>query len=378
MRNYKNCVLIDDQIFRKQIVGGISNYFIALFENSGESTSPKLKLGVFLYKTRNLKQHVGSMAIRYNRRVFAIVAISLNCLKMFYSRGCVIHSTFYSKWSFALISAKLHIVTIHDMIPEDFPEFFTYANPNRYKSKYIKDANGIIVVSNSTYQRLFFHFPEISCPVRVIPLASKYVYKNQELPELINRFNSKRIVYVGPRNGHKNFETLVRAFSKLKICLPEISLICIGGGGFNSYEFDLFNALKLNNAVSQTECSDEDLEICYQESALLICPSVAEGFGLPSVEAASLFTPVIVGKTSYLGDKLPEDLVIFDVYDVDEIVRKVLLILTNIKLYQEAAEVSHKAVRDLSWAQTASMTRDFYRFVIEQSNHDKAEFGSKP
>lgn len=364
-------VLIDDQIFRKQTVGGISNYFISLLNEFQSSSEIRVELGVIFYKTVRLTIHFGRRVMRYNSKALAIPAIILNSLKILAVKYDLIHSTFYSRWSIALLSRKFHIVTIHDMIPEDFPEFFDRRNPNKYKDRYIQNADGVIVVSEYTYERLFHHYPEISCPVITIPLASGFELKNAETVDLKGKFDEKRLLFVGPRGGYKNFEALLYCLEELSRIIPGTTLTCVGGGYFSPEEIGKITSIGLDKQIRQIDCDDEELKQLYHKSSLLVSSSLAEGFGLPSVEAASLCTPVIVGRNSYLGGILPENLVLDDVNNVTEMTKKIKKVLTNFGEYERSANSCYEKVLDLSWKNTSDSTIQFYLSILNKSENTR-------
>ena len=365
-------VLIDDQIFRKQKVGGISNYFLSLLKEFQSNSELKVKLGVILYKTEKLSRNNARNIGRYNSRAYVIPAILLNNLKMLWVRYELIHSTFYSRWSIALLGRKTHIVTVHDMIPEDFPEFFDQGNPNEYKGRYIQDANGIITVSQYTYERLLHHYPGITCPITIIPLASRFGLQKTDIVDLKSKFEEMSLLFVGPRGGHKNFEALIKSLTELTHLVPEISLICVGGGSFSTDEIQQFASVGVDKHIHQIECNDEELKDLYLKCSLYVCPSIAEGFGLPSVEAASMSTPVIVGKNSYLGGKLPDSLVLIDVDDIEEMVRKIHRLLSNFDVYEKSAISTYDNVMDLSWSNTSDKTLQFYLSALKKSRPQRS------
>jgi glycosyltransferase involved in cell wall biosynthesis len=360
-------VLFDDQIFRKQSIGGISNYFLMLMKQFQNVPNLKIQTASFLYKTKNLSDFNTGAKIRYQKRSIAPIAIVLNTIKTLFSNYDLIHSTYYSRWSVALISRRPHIVTIHDMIPEDYPELFLSGNPNRYKERYIKSADGIIVVSSYTFERLIRFYPEISSPIALIPLASNYVLEDASKVDHRSKFDSRLILFVGPRGGHKNFQALAYSLSQVIVYFPDISLLCIGGGEFRDSETQLFDELGISPNVRQRDCSDDELRDLYMRSSLLVCPSIAEGFGLPSVEAASLFTPVIVGQNSYLGKKLPAELVLSDINDYLDLARKIIRTLESYEYFITVAEFSHASVQDLSWRDTSDKTQAFYQQILAKS-----------
>lgn len=364
-------VLIDDQIFRKQVVGGISNYFLALLEEFRKNSKIAVKLGLFFFKTERLSEYAGMTVGKYSGKFWVFPAKIFNSLKMVATRYDIVHSTFYSRWSIALFIKRIHIVTIHDMIPEDFPEYFYRGNPNRFKDKYIKDADGIITVSEYTFNRLRYHYPTLTCPITVIPLASRFSLSANDDIDLKSKFDRKTMLYVGPRGSHKNFDVAVESLSRLIPKIPNISLICAGGGAFTSEELRSFSLLGVESRIIQLECRDSDLRNLYLSTSLYLCPSIAEGFGLPSVEAASMLCPVIVGKNSFLGERLSDSQILFDVRDSEEMATKIFMALSNYHNYEIAINSTFNCVSDLSWSNTAEKTFDFYISITDKSKKVK-------
>lgn len=349
------------------MIGGISNYFVMLIRQFQEFPNLEIKIAAILYKAQKLSIFNTGTSIRFQKRIVAPLAIVVNTLNILCSRFDLIHSTFYARWSIALLSRKPHVVTIHDMIPEDYPELFLGGNPHKYKNKYIKNADGIIVVSTYTYQRLLHFYPEIRCPIAIIPLASEFVLDFDSKVDHRKKFDSRTILFVGPRGGHKNFLLLARSVREVMKILPDVTLLCIGGGEFLDNEKALFVELEISNNINQIDCNDAQLREVYMRSSLLVCPSFAEGFGLPSVEAASMYTPVIVGSNSYLGTKLPSDLILSNITDFQELAKKIVNLLESYTHYFVMAGNCHDSVQDISWKQASIKTYNFYQQVIERS-----------
>ena len=113
------------------------------------------------------------------------------------------------------------------------------------------------------------------------------------------------ILHVGTLQPRKNIPTLIDAFSQLPD--QSIHLVLVGGKGW-LYD-DIFARvaeLGMSNRVHFTGyVADDALPLWYQSAAMLVFPSVYEGFGLPVVEAMRGGTPVIAANTSSIR-KLPE------------------------------------------------------------------------
>ena len=83
-------------------------------------------------------------------------------------------------------------------------------------------------------------------------------------------------------------------------------------------------------------------------------------------------TPVIVGKNSYLGGKLPDSLVLLDVDDIDEMIRKIHRLLLNFDAYEKSAISTYDNVVDLSWSNTSDKTVQFYLSALKKSRSQRS------
>ena len=66
----------------------------------------------------------------------------------------------------------------------------------------------------------------------------------------------------------------------------------------------------LSGVEVRPACSEEELDHLMVTSAVLVAPSVVEGYGLPAFEAASIGLPVAISRTGAMGD-LPDDVAEF-------------------------------------------------------------------
>ena len=103
-----------------------------------------------------------------------------------------------------------------------------------------------------------------------------------DLPEIF-------FLYVGSREGYKNFKLLVKAVS-LSNNLNKIKIVCFGGGKFSQAEINKYN---LNNNFINLQGDDNLLAYLYTKALALVNTSKYEGFGITNVEAMNLVAPVV-------------------------------------------------------------------------------------
>ena len=86
----------------------------------------------------------------------------------------------------------------------------------------------------------------------------------------------------------ESFTGIFRQRQRRSLWFPELALLCVGGGAFDSDERRLFRRLGLENRVFQTGLDEAALSSAYAGALALVFPSLAEGFGLPIIEAQSM------------------------------------------------------------------------------------------
>jgi glycosyltransferase involved in cell wall biosynthesis len=100
---------------------------------------------------------------------------------------------------------------------------------------------------------------------------------------------------------HKNLQTLLSAFQRISPRHPDLFLYLVGQESPTNRKFINKN---ISNETSRRikllgYLPDEKLGLLYRKSEFVAIPSLYEGFGMPSVEALAVGTPVLVsGNTS--------------------------------------------------------------------------------
>jgi glycosyltransferase involved in cell wall biosynthesis len=125
----------------------------------------------------------------------------------------------------------------------------------------------------------------------------KTIYQGCDVSAKKNIFKSKDIfkkygiikpylLYVGNAYPHKNLEKLVEVFDKFKENNPEFNLVLVGGKDYfyRRLEKKVQKFLK-RGIIFSGFVNDGDMDSVYQQSELVVFPSLYEGFGFPPLEA---------------------------------------------------------------------------------------------
>ena len=238
-------------------------------------------------------------------------------------RTDVIHYPFFDPFFLTLprTTSKPTVVTVHDLIPIVYAEHFKRGIRGELKWQIQKRvltrvAKSIITDSNSSKADIeqVLNFP--SDRVFAIPLAPRSIFRpttdKKRLSEVRKKYelNNKFILYVGDVNWNKNVLGLLKAFHLYaKSSTGSVQLVLVGKAfvDTNLPETqairDHIDRLGIKNSVVQTGfVPDSDLVALYTQAEMLVCPSFAEGFGLPVLEAMVCGCPVVMSDIPSLSE----------------------------------------------------------------------------
>lgn len=323
------------EIWSQQQVGGISRYFSSLARGLS-----KLQIPITILETENSNYHLKSIKlenelenINYRPVVSPLEGLQIGHPSLY-------HATYYSPSAWYVNARNcLRVITVYDMISELFPEKKPmFRTRNSDKSDAIRNADHIISISNQTKLDLqdFYKIPDNR--ISVVYLSSDFAsFRNQS--NLYDRTSDRPfLLYVGKRQGYKNFRVLLDAFYSSSKLRSDLRIVTFGGGEFTNMELNLLQSLGLMDFVSQEFGTDADLAILYKRAFALIYPSLYEGFGLPPIEAMSLHCPVLASDTPAIREICLDAAFYFDPKAAEQLAELLFECLRNYKLLSSIVE----------------------------------------
>ncbi|MDQ1493858.1 MAG: hypothetical protein QOG69_341 [Actinomycetota bacterium] len=199
------------------------------------------------------------------------------------------------------LSRRTHrMLTVHDMLPMDRPDDFSIAKRLLLRPTYrrsIRRADSIVCVSEATLQRLRVIVPT-SAPSTVVPLAVSGTLRTATSVPLASVQGVPFAIVVGDSSPRKNVGLIVDAWRDVLAEEPKAKLVVVGppswGRTVVGEHFDRLRAE--GHLVAPGHLSDGQLRWCYEHARVALCPSMAEGFGLPAAEALAFGAPVITSE----------------------------------------------------------------------------------
>ncbi len=178
---------------------------------------------------------------------------------------------------------------------------------------------------------------------------------------------TKFLFYIGSAYPHKRLDVLLRAWSRLSVSHPKLSLVIAG-------EHDVFmkrvmgeaKRLNLSRVHFPGRLTDAELAAYLSRAEAHVHPSSFEGFALPSLEALSLGCPTVVADIPILREVLPEQGVFFFKNGAaDDMIRVIETVLGDREAAHAAARLGREeAARRHDWNTVARRTLDAIRSVV--------------
>ncbi|MDR1453445.1 MAG: glycosyltransferase family 4 protein [Candidatus Margulisbacteria bacterium] len=276
-------VLYDHQIFMLQRFGGISRYFYELMRHSAQLFDYLVSGAFALSHNEYIDALQLPREFPLNMQLTDAQKLILNYADaLIKTKECdVIHPTYYDPYILRNKNKPL-VITVHDMIHELFPEYFTEDKTTvPQKKQMIHAADHIIAISQNTKSDILKLYPEIS------ENKISVVYHGAPTNTIDNKEKpcGNYILFTGQRWIYKNFYNFISAVAPLLIKY-DLRLICTGTA-FNQNEQELLKNLDIHDRTTCLFADDKTLTELYSAATAFVFPSIYEGFGLPILEAFS-------------------------------------------------------------------------------------------
>ncbi|WP_396156332.1 glycosyltransferase family 4 protein [Flavobacterium sp.] len=257
------------------------------------------------------------------------------------------------------IKACKYIVTIHDVLFLDFPEYFPFFYKLKNKFLFKTSAKySDIVLSVSEYSKIqiqkHFKIETVTItPNAVDPVYFETYQKDNIKEQVLKKFKAKNyFLYVSRWEPRKNHHCLLKVFVE-KEYYKNHSLVFIGDKAIENKEYnDYYNSLP--SAIKATifsfhKLNFQDLLLLVRGADLSIYPSIAEGFGIPPLESLAANVPTICSNTTAMTDFQFFDDCLFNPLDLEDLKDKIEIGLKDTKIAQKKEAMLAK----FSWKQAA-------------------------
>lgn len=264
------------------------------------------------------------------------------------------------------------VVTIHDLIPERFPEQYKKMDVRIYHKKFLhacRNADKIIAISLQTKKDIieYYNIPEEKIVVCYQSCDQSFSIRADEKTkkEIAEKYNLPPIfyLYVGSIIERKNLLAICKAVKLLKNNVP---LVIIGDGKNYKDEIIAFigsseirqNFIFLSERLPKPIFTD--LPVIYQLATAMIYPSFFEGFGLPVMESLCSGLPVITSNVSCLPEAGGDAAIYVNPNSPEQIADAMALILQDPQTADAMKEKGFKYAQQFSLDICTAKVMDVY------------------
>lgn len=252
-------------------------------------------------------------------------------------------------------------VTLHDTVPWSHPETLTPHGVSWHKAmakRAERYADAIVVPTHAVAEQLA-QFIDFGDRVRVIggatsPRLRPPTDTDSRAAEL--GLPARYAMAVGTLEPRKGLGRLIRAMA-LVDDLPLVIAGPDGWGGVNVAELVRDAGLPEERVVTLGYLSDEDLALALSRATVFVYPSLAEGFGLPVLEAMSMATPVIHTDVPALVEVAADASIVVPLDDeatfVERLAAEISRVSSDPALASQLGVIGQDRARAFSWRASA-------------------------
>jgi glycosyltransferase involved in cell wall biosynthesis len=268
------------------------------------------------------------------------------------------------------------VVTIHDVVPLDRPEWFDAKKGSWYRfltPRLVQSAAHVITISEFSKQRLLAQVPLDENRITVIANGVDEMFRMHTVTELAPAMDAlgltgrRYVLSVGTLEPRKNVTRLLKAWSRIVDLVEEDILLVLTGKQEDANSFAQAAGFKeLPARVCMTgHVSDELIAPLYAGAMVFVFPSMYEGFGLPPLEAMASGVPVLAGNLSSLPEVIGDAGLIVDPCDTDAIAGGLLRILRDEGLRHSLKALGLDRAKLFSWDISVNKTWSVLQSVAE-------------
>lgn len=270
-----------------------------------------------------------------------------------------------------VLSSTPFVVTIHDLIHIERPRersALHRAYALFFLTRAASRARIVVTATHASAATIAELSPGSSSRIRVIPHAVSPPLLEAPAPSdgraVRERLGvaGRILLYVGNDLPHKNLPALLQALASIRDHLGNETRLVLAGtpsAGDRPWRKSARELGVSPIVVAPGRVSIEELRALYAEAALLVFPSLAEGFGLPPLEAMAQGTAVLAARIPPVAEALGPHARYFDPGDPEALPRALREELA--RPADSAAAIARRAhARSYSWRRSAEMTLAAY------------------
>lgn len=239
------------------------------------------------------------------------------------------------------LDRRIHtLVALHDVIFLEHPEFFPLAyrlTRRVFFGSSARRADTLLTISDKSARDIHKHFGIPLGQIRMLPLGAGSRLRHLQPSPVTEIDGQPFLLTVGRHEPRKNYPRLIEAYAQSGLFEQRGLRLVIAGWIAEEFRREL--ATLPAGVHMLTDCNDAELAWLYAQARGFVFPSIAEGYGLPLVEALEFGLPAAASTTYPIDDVRQACLSTFDPYATADISAS-LLALADAKRSPAPATIS--------------------------------------
>jgi glycosyltransferase involved in cell wall biosynthesis len=264
-------------------------------------------------------------------------------------------------------------LVLHDMIwHHQPPKGLVGAYYRYFMPRFLQKAARIVTVSEYVRQDAIRVFPAFKDKIHIAHNGCRAAFKpikEAKKTAIRARFTEGGyyMVFVGAVHPRKNVHRLISAFDKFKTATQsDWKLLIVGRMAWETGEVTTaYDAAKHQKDIIFTGYVDNDTIAHIVAAAVFVAyPSLAEGFGIPILEALNAEVPVLTSTTTSMPEVAGEAAQYVNPESVESIAEGMIILYNNPDLRQELVEKGRIQRQKFSWDKTANLVYGHLRSLV--------------
>ncbi|MGQ1946422.1 glycosyltransferase family 4 protein [Geofilum sp. OHC36d9] len=252
---------------------------------------------------------------------------------------------------------------IHDFLFLDFPQFYSWVENRIYPfmKVFLGFAHRVITISESEKVRINRHsgYPLDDISVVYHGISDDFSPQNK-FNKIEKDLPSEFILYIGRINVRKNIKLLIDAIEMIN----DANLVIVGKRDNKSFDIDKYIKKKgLDDRIFLLgHLSYNELLTVIARGKIFVFPSLAEGFGLPPLEAMKSGVPVIVSNVTSLPEVCGDAVYYIDPLKKSQLVDAINRLNIDSSLYNQLVAKGLKHAKKFDWK---TSTEDILKILMD-------------
>jgi glycosyltransferase involved in cell wall biosynthesis len=252
------------------------------------------------------------------------------------------------------------VMTVHDTAAIHYPELHPARDVLQLRAQLaaLERAAVVLAVSEATARDLI----ELGVPAARLVVAPLGVTP-MPAAEALDGLPARYVLTVGETSPRKGYGVLLEALSRIG---PGVELVMAGPPAGDEQRLrSLAEQLHVAPRVTRLGAvTDAQLAGVYCGALALCFPSVAEGFGLPVLEAMAAGVPVLATDIAPVRELLGADGVLIEGGDADSWAEAIDAVARDEDLRERLSRAQRERAAEYTWERTAAATLRAYQLAV--------------